>query len=51
VRSFIRKKKGDQETTVREHFRNIITGKIEKTSSSSKEKHVMYCKPVLLKQA
>ena len=42
------------ETRVKEHFRNIKNGKIERSAVAAhvwKEKHAMDCQLVLLKQA
>ena len=39
------------ETRVKEHFRNIKNGEIEKSAIAAKEKHAMDHKTVLLKQA
>ena len=46
-------KKRDLETRVKEHFRTIKNGEIEKSAVAEhvwKEKHAMDHKPVLLKQ-
>ena len=51
---YIRKTKRNLETRVKEHFRNIKNGEIEKLAIAAhvwKEKHAMDHKPVLLKQA
>ena len=51
---YIRKTKRDLETRVKEHFRNIKNGEIEKSAIAAhvwKEKHTKDHKPVLLKQA
>ena len=51
---YIGKTKGDVETRVKKHFRNIKNGEIEKATVAAyvwKEKHAMDHKPVLLKQA
>ena len=51
---FIGKKKRNLETRVKEHFRNIKNGEIEKSAVAAhvwKVKHAMHHKPVLLKQA
>ena len=51
---YIGKTKRNLETKVKEHFRNIKNGKIEKSAVAAhvwKEKHAMDHKPVLLKQA
>ena len=51
---YIGKTKRNLETRVKEHFRNINNGEIEKSAIAAhvwKEKHAMDHKPVLLKQA
>ena len=51
---YIGKTKINLGTKVKEHFRNIKNGEIEKSTVAAhvwKEKHAMNCKPVLLKQA
>ena len=51
---YIGKTNIDLETRVKEHFRNIKNGEIEKSAVAAhvwKEKHAMYHKPILLKQA
>ena len=48
---YIGKTKRNLETRVKEHFRNIKNGEIEKPAHAWKEKHAMDLKPVLLKQA
>ena len=50
---YVRKTKINLETRVKEHFRNINNGEIEKSAIAAhvwKEKHAMDHKPVLLKQ-
>ena len=46
---YIGKSKRDFKTRVREHFRNIKNGELEK-SAVWMEKHTMYGRPALLKQ-
>ena len=49
-----RKDKRDLETRIKEHFRNIKNGEIEKSAVAThvwEEKHAMDRNPVLLKEA
>ena len=51
---YIGKTKRNLKTRVKEHFRNIKNGEIEKLAVAAhvwKAKHAMDCKPVLIKQA